>query len=230
MQLKIINFSDTHNMHSHIILPECDIAIFAGDMSGRGDKKDIYNFLNWYSKQVQCTYRIFICGNHDICFDPKFEDLTHASTWLPEIFKEFHVNEENSNFIYLENSSVEIMGLKIWGSPITPWFHGDRWGFNKYRGDEINEVWKKIPIDSSIIVTHGPCAYIGDYVPYNNDYVGCEKLRDVVQFIKPKLFVCGHVHEAYGIEERYDTVYVNAAVLDQMYEPRNPPIIVALDV
>jgi hypothetical protein len=30
------------------------------------------------------------------------------------------------------------------------------WAFLKHRGDAINEIWKKIPKDVDILVTHGP--------------------------------------------------------------------------
>ena len=30
------------------------------------------------------------------------------------------------------------------------------WAFLKHRGDAINEIWKKIPKDIDILVTHGP--------------------------------------------------------------------------
>ena len=30
------------------------------------------------------------------------------------------------------------------------------WAFLKHRGDAIDEIWKKIPKDIDILVTHGP--------------------------------------------------------------------------
>ena len=30
------------------------------------------------------------------------------------------------------------------------------WAFTKHRGDAMNEMWKKIPNNIDILVTHGP--------------------------------------------------------------------------
>ena len=62
--------------------------------------------------------------------------------------------------IYLEDSSCEVLGYKIWGSPWTPWFCD--WGFNARRGEESKSHWDKIPNDTDIILTHGPPLGFGD--------------------------------------------------------------------
>jgi Icc-related predicted phosphoesterase len=85
----------------------------------------------------------------------------------------------------LENSSVLVNGLKIYGLPITPYFLG--MAFNKRRGDEIKKVWKKIPSDTDIPITHGPPFGILD------KNVGCEELLAKVIKVKPKLHVFGHI-------------------------------------
>ena len=54
---------------------------------------------------------------------------------------------------YLQDSSVTIGGLKIWGSPWTLFFFD--WAFNLYE-DQLREKWEEIPEDTDIIVTHGP--------------------------------------------------------------------------
>ena len=55
---------------------------------------------------------------------------------------------------------VEIDGIKIWGSPITPYFYG--WAYNRNRGEEIKKHWDLIPDDIDILVTHGPAFGIMD--------------------------------------------------------------------
>jgi 3',5'-cyclic AMP phosphodiesterase CpdA len=70
--MRITFISDTHNKHKQVKLPECDIAIFAGDATSVGHKHEVESFLKWYSKQDQCKHKIFIAGNHDRSFDVKF--------------------------------------------------------------------------------------------------------------------------------------------------------------
>lgn len=222
--VKIAAFSDTHTRHHAVELPPCDIAIFAGDLTSRGSRDDTERFLRWYSLQTQCKNKIFIAGNHDINFDPKFEEEVEGSKWLPALL------EAHDELIYLENSGVEILGLNIWGSPITPWFYGDRWAFNKYRGEEINEVWSTIPEDTDILVTHGPPMFKLDVVLGREDFhfLGCAELAKRVKYIKPKLHIFGHIHTGNGIKEEDHTIYVNASILNEQYIPVYKPRIIDL--
>lgn len=219
-ELKVVAFSDTHNYHNAVNLPQCDIAIFSGDFSSRGSERDTRNFLKWYSSQDQCKHKIFIGGNHDLCLDEKFNTETGAGEWLDEVMWNFI----DGRLIYLENKGCEIEGVKIWGSPITPDFHPEYWAFNKPRGQEINKIWKTIPFDTDIVITHGPPAYIGDYVPRSGKYTGCNELRYTMEEIKPKFHIFGHIHEGYGVYEYPDTVFINASICNEFYEPINKPI------
>jgi Icc-related predicted phosphoesterase len=123
---------------------------------------------------------------------------------------------------------LTIEGLKIWGSPITPWFYGDRWAFNKHRGEEINNVWNTIPNDTDVIITHGPPAKIRDFIPSSREYVGCSDLLHRIQVIQPKLVCFGHIHEGYGLHKIDETTFVNASICDANYDPTNKPVKIEL--
>lgn len=223
MEVKIVAFSDTHTLHRKVVLPECDIAIFAGDLSAIGGEADVEDFLTWYSRQMQCTEKIWIAGNHDKCFDPKFQansDIHDRATR----YKEW------AGLTYLEDSSTEAFGLKIWGSPWTPWYHGDSWAFNKRRGDDIRAIWRQIPLDTDIVVTHGPAYGHLDYTIRDKELVGCEDLRHYLDAVNPKLHICGHIHEGYGMDYwTSDTIYVNAAICNAYNTPKNLPIEITLE-
>lgn len=219
--MKIVSFSDTHMQHEKVNLPKCDLAIFAGDFTHRGKLPDAKNFLDWYSKQTQCKHKVFIAGNHDICADSNFDWETGADLWWENLLEEY------SELIYLENNTVEIEGLRIWGSPITPWFHGDYWAFNKYRGwDNIGKVWENIPQNSDIVITHGPPYGILDVVPDGNN-VGCEDLLKTLLFIKPKLHIFGHIHcdhQDNRIVEQEGITFINASCLNNNYQFIQQPV------
>jgi len=231
--MRIVCISDTHNQHEALDkrLPEGDLLIHAGDLTGLGKRSEIENVIHWFTK-VAPRYNyglIFIAGNHDRCFDPKFnkEDQNQKPTWLLDILLDLQSNFPNIH--YLENTSVEVgegpNKLKIWGSPYSPWFFGDRWAFNAHRGPEIKKYWNMIPVDTDIVVTHTPIAYKLDYVPRTSEYVGCEDLRYKLDLINPKLHISGHIHESYGYEESVFTKFVNAAICDRNYEPSNDPLV-----
>jgi Icc-related predicted phosphoesterase len=60
--------------------------------------------------------------------------------------------------------------------------------------------------------------------------VGCELLRHQLENrLKPLLHVFGHIHGAYGAVYNRETLYVNASICTERYEPSNKPIIVDLE-
>lgn len=230
--MKLVLISDTHNRHKHLtskgtnyFLPPGDLLIHAGDFSGVGGRDEVESFLEWCIKFANnYTYGIvFIAGNHDRSFDPKFNRYEDDTEGVKPVWLQKELLNLPSNVIYLENNSVNVGGVNIWGSPITPWFHGDRWAFNKHRGAEIWEVWDQIPQETDIVVTHGPVSYKLDYIPRTQEYVGCDQLRTAVQKVKPLIHVSGHIHESYGYDYDADTHYFNASTCDEFYYPSNKP-------
>jgi Icc-related predicted phosphoesterase len=203
--MRFVALSDTHGKHN-FDLPPGDVLLHAGDVSSRGLKSEIQRFLDWFSS-LDYTYKIFIAGNHDFFFEeaPKEE----IDAMIPD------------NLIYLNDSGVEIEGIKIWGSPIQPWFHD--WAFNRKRGPEIQKYWDLIPTDSDIVITHGPAFGIHDRL-VSGMPVGCEDLLPTLQRIAPKVHLCGHIHEAYGERQVGDTLFLNASILNVRYEIANVPI------
>lgn len=239
--MKLVCISDTHNKHWEMpSLPDGDLLLHAGDLTGIGRMSEVQDFAEWAIQQApRYTYGIaFIAGNHDRSFDPKFgeyapedeykEGTKHKPEWLVSILHNLKYNTTGVH--YLEDSWLKVGGVKIWGSPITPWFHGDRWAFNRHRGSEIRESWDEIPSDVNVIMTHGPVAYKLDYIPRTQEYVGCEDLRKKVDSIAPLLHLSGHIHEGYGVDYNTNTTFVNASICNEYYEPRNKPWEIEIDV
>jgi Icc-related predicted phosphoesterase len=204
--LKFVTIADTHCQHRSLKLPGGDVLIHAGDLSMKGSRDEVEVFLNWFAEQ-DFQHKIFIAGNHDFFFE-RAEDAI-IQLVLP------------AGIIYLNDNFTIINGLKIWGSPITPWFYD--WAFNRERGEEIQQHWDLIPADSDIIVTHGPVFNRLDQTR-KGDHVGCEDLLRKVQEVKPKVHVCGHIHEAYGRIDKDGTTFINASVVNSLYELTNSAV------
>jgi len=209
--MKIWHFSDTHTYHGLLNVPEdIDIAIFSGDCSNPRDiytnEQQVLNFLCWYGMNVKAKHRIFVAGNHDTSIERKLVNR--------DKFKEHRVT-------YLENESVEIEGLKIWGSPITPTF-GIGWSFNKKR-DKLHDLWQTIPDNTDIIISHGPpkgCLDLSFDQTGKLEFCGCEALRKRCLQINPKLVCFGHIHSMEGATNAGfmklgigDTLYSNGSVV-----------------
>ena len=204
--MRFVAISDTHGKHQ-FDLPPGDVILHAGDVSSRGLKAEVEHFLNWFSN-LDYQYKVFIAGNHDFFFEKASPSEIQAL--IPD------------NLIYLNDSGVEIEGIKIWGSPIQPWFYN--WAFNRQRGDDIKKHWALIPADSDIVITHGPVFGIHDRTA-SGQLVGCEDLLPVIQRIAPKVHLCGHIHEAYGTKQVGETLYINASILDLRYTIAHDPVV-----
>lgn len=222
MKINITHISDTHNRHRYLKLIGGDILICSGDISSVGYKHEIKSFLSWFSKQPY-IYKIFISGNHDLCFDPNRQGIDN-SIWINKLFDKYEINKDKQIY-YLNNSSLQLFGcLNIWGSPITPDFNPKRWAFNKTRGENIQKTWDLIPENLDILITHGPPRGKCD-MNREGEYVGCENLRDEILLKRPRIHCFGHIHESYG--QTYDSFnvdYINACICDLHYNPINNPI------
>jgi len=205
--LKFVAISDTHSRHHNIRLPKGDVLIHAGDISYRGKKEEIVDFLQWFQKQ-NFQYKIFIAGNHDFYLE-KIKPAELAKL-IPE------------DIIYLNDSGVKIGNINIWGSPVTPWFYN--WAFNRHRGEPIRKHWDLIPANTDLLITHGPVHGFLDMV-INEQHVGCQDLLRTVLTIQPKVHVCGHIHESYGNIKRSGIKFINASLLNEHYELANRPVL-----
>jgi len=213
--MKIITISDTHTKHNQIPLEwlePADMIIHAGDISSMGSLREIENFCYWFDKLDQYDWKIFIAGNHDWGFQNNYEGAM-------EIVRSYKTIK------YLQDSSVVCDGVKIYGSPWQPEFHN--WAFNLKRGAEIQEKWDMIPLDTDILITHGPAYGRGDFVPGSRGgYVGCENLLDTIATkVKPKVHIAGHIHCGHGESHAGNTHFINAATLNEQYIVAYPPII-----
>lgn len=212
--MKVALISDTHSMHVHLQIPECDLLIHAGDFSGRGTLQDLVNFLAWFSGQP-AHHRVFIAGNHDVfCEEHSAEAKRLIATY-------------GDSVRYLCDGETTIDGLRVWGSPVTPRFFD--WAFNRDRGEAIRCHWDMIPDGIDVLVTHGPPMGLGDR-NRDGEHVGCQDLLDRVLTVAPALHAFGHIHEGRG-EYRVDgleTRFINASSLDSTYRHMRGPVVVDL--
>jgi Icc-related predicted phosphoesterase len=200
--LTIVVLSDTHELHREVDVPPGDLLIHAGDftMDSRNAEK-LIDFNEWLG-YLPHSFRIAIPGNHDFAVeDPSRRQLL-------------------TNATLLINECVEVMGLKIWGSPATPLF-GEAFGVATERGRA--DLYSRIPADTDILVTHGPPYGILDRVPGSDYHQGCRELLAAVRRVRPMLHVFGHVHEGNGTFSTPDTLFVNAALPGRGFGMSNIP-------
>ena len=221
--MRICFVSDTHTYHKSVSIPECDLLIHSGDATYTGRQDEVESFGKWM-RELPVQDKIFVPGNHDKSFE---FDTENALKWLA--FDQQH-KKDYGNCYYLQQESVEIDGLKIYGDGSTPRF-GFGWAFNVDRGLDLEETWKNIPDDADVVVTHGPPFGILDYAQMSGDQVGCRDLMARLYQIKPLIHSFGHIHESYGTKEVPDlpTVFINASTCTLQYRPTNDPIVAVVE-
>lgn len=208
-KLTCVAISDTHGMYSNINVPDGDVLIHAGDITRHGKLSELNDFNDWLGEQPH-KHKIIIAGNHDWCFERQKNESLKILT----------------NAIYLEDQSITIEGHNFYGSPWQPTFQ--HWAFNLQRGKEIQKKWQLISNDIDVLITHGPVFGILDKI-FSGENVGCEALLSKVEKIKPKVHVCGHIHEGYGEIISQGIKFINASVMNVRYQTTNAPISFTID-
>jgi Icc-related predicted phosphoesterase len=225
--LKIVCIADTHTLHKQVKVPDGDVLIVAGDFTGLGHSNEIKSFRKWVT-ELPHPVKVIIAGNHDLSFE---KDPERARKFLMS-------GERNATCVrssiaqtgkitaYLEDGLLTVDGLTIYGTPWQPRFYD--WAFNLDRGSlALQQKWQQIPTGVDILVTHGPPFGILD-PDRCGAHAGCELLTEELKRIKPKLHVFGHLHSGYGVVQKGETVYVNAAMCDERYEIHREPVVVDL--
>lgn len=207
--IRLVILSDTHGKHWSLRVPDGDILLHAGDLTRDGTADDLEDF-NSYLSTLPHRHKIVIAGNHDFCLERE-----------PEINAAIITNA-----IYLRDRAVTVEGIKFYGSPWQPWFFD--WAFNLQRGEEIRAKWDLIPLDTDVLITHGPAYGILDKT-MRGARVGCEDLLEAIMRIRPRLHVFGHIHEAYGMHSNDDISFINGSNCNVKFELVNPPIVQIFD-
>ena len=186
LNIRIAMISDTHGGHEDLKVPSADVLIHAGDFTRYGRKSDVESFNSWMGAQAH-KFKLVVNGNHEV-----------NAPWQKQ------VRDVLSNCMFLKNQSATILippnakrkkatSLKIYGTD----FYWPMRSKNPY--------YDKIPDDVDILISHGPCK------SHVDGGLGCTELRNVVERIKPRLVVSGHIHKAHGTITKDGVTYVNAA-------------------
>lgn len=192
--MKIFATSDTHN--DKVILQKLkdftdnnsfDYMIHCGDIGGKD--KNARNLIEF--SHYQKTHLDYLLDNYQ-----KFLFILGNDDWFESgsIYHLPYCNFKPQNFVPFELVHI------------TP--------FNTNREANENKIWyelNKLNINlDSIVVAHDP--------PYNcldmtsrGIKVGSKSVRNYIEERQPKLWLCGHIHEDFGVKNIGDTGVFNCA-------------------
>jgi Icc-related predicted phosphoesterase len=203
--MKICHFSDTRGLHSLVTVRDmirADLVIFSGNSTPEGNKEEFDEFINWFI-DIPVKYKVLIAGNRDYCLQ--------INNLLAPIVAKF--TSLKGNF-YLKNSSCEIEGKKIYGTPYSLYFPYSKESniigennFILYNQYAAEENYKQIPDDTNILVTSVPPFEILDIT--NGEHIGIKYLRDRVEDLSNLQLHCFGRAFNNGICDTFNTKFSN---------------------
>ena len=205
--MRIVLVSDTHGLHRQLEVPSGDLLIHAGDFTFYSKPPSIVSDFNGWLGSLPHRHKLVIPGNHEFALEEPRNQGAIA------------------NAILLVDSGVEVEGIRIWGSPVTPLYGG---AFGMSRAADRKRHWARIPEGLDILITHGPPLGILDHGPRSERHEGCPELREAVLQARPRVHVFGHIHAGYGTLRAPDTLFVNASLLGEDGSLSRKPIVIDL--
>jgi Icc-related predicted phosphoesterase len=193
--MKIIALSDTHYTNSQLRkleVPSGDVLVHAGDMTFTGKHTEHSAFRHWWYK-LPHKYKLIMPGNHDF------------------------------NFQFPHSIANDIEGVKFGRMPLSLPFND--WAF--MQPDSI--IWDALTAMGrvDVLITHSPPYGILDTDSPAADgtrRLGSFALRDWLDNndLKPRILICGHIHESHGYQRHNGVDCYNVAICDGQYKLTNP--------
>ena len=231
--MRIVAVSDQHGFLPAV--PPCDLLIVAGDIcqdfvdgvpaaaAPDGQKGWFDSRIRPWLRATPATYKIATWGNHDFCGQscdfssdaPSRAALTDLQILVDQMT---HVPDPTAE------SSRE---LAVWATPWSNLFMD--WAFMKDPHD-LADVYGRIPEGVDILISHQPPFGYGDrmYTAHTGglEHIGSHELLTAIERVRPRLVICGHIHEARGCYEHQGIPIFNASVVDEQYRHVHPVTVI----
>jgi putative phosphoesterase len=199
--MKIFVLTDIHGRTEYpgdVIteMMKADIVVIAGDITNFGGSKEATRIINGIS-----TFNDSIIAVPGNCDRPGVGDVLSA---------------HGMNLHGKARTSDKVQFLGIGGSNRTPFRTP-----NEYSEDEMKRILGDLPETSNtsfrILISHAP--------PFNTRmdrmfigvHVGSKSIREYVEKIRPDIVVCGHIHEARGVDQLGKTLIINPGPFPKHY-------------
>jgi len=205
----LVLFGDTHELHREVEVPPGDILICVGDFTMFSKSLSAIEDFNEWLGELPHRHKIVIPGNHEFFLEswPERRSLL-------------------DNARVLIDEGIEIEGLNIYGSPMTPLLDT---AFGNPSPKDRERHWSNVPDDTHVLATHGPPFGIFDLSPDQTERMGDPELRRRVRELSSlKLHAFGHVHGAHGSVERDGVTFANVALMGHLGELVQAPTVLRM--
>lgn len=215
--MRLVATSDFHGKLDPAVLPAGDVLVLAGDLLADAPD-DATDPVGWQAERLRdldalladLPYRavLMVAGNHDGVLQVR-----------PELGRALRGAR------YLQDAACEVEGVRFWGSPWQP--HLCKHPFFLPDGREAWALYRRIPVETDVVITHTPpWGILDSWDPGVG--LGGRMLRARVAALRPRVHVFGHMHPSYGTTHVGGTRFYNAAMCDGHGAPVNPPHVIDL--
>ena len=229
--MRIVAISDQHGFLPEI--PPCDLLIVAGDVCPdtferhfAADRPELQKA--WFDREIRpwlaaspATHKLLTWGNHDWCGEAC--DF-HSDGPPAAASKTLQILLAQSTTIPRPDGGPP---LRVWASPWSNRF-GD-WAFMRAPAD-LAPVYESIPEGIDVLVSHQPpyghCDAVPDFRTGRPSPQGSRQLLMAIDRVKPKIVICGHIHEGHGRADHDGVPIYNVSVVDEHYQLVHAPTII----
>ncbi|KAL7922178.1 Metallo-dependent phosphatase-like protein [Trichoderma austrokoningii] len=210
---RIVCISDTHNCN--VKLPPGDVLIHAGDLTNMGSKSELSRAVKWL-EEADFEAKIVVAGNHDVTLDEDFyfhhgDSFHNKAKQDPAECIQLLASSPSITYLCHDSATIRLKSstgphteFTVFGSPYSP--RSGLWAFYyeapkslEDNSTDLTSLWELVPLETDIVVTHTPPRTHCD-TPEGQRPAGCEALRQALWRVRPKLAVCGHIHDGRGAE------------------------------
>lgn len=210
---RIVATSDTHFPFDNNLIPDGDVLIHAGDLMYRGDPGEWDSRLASFASLKHKT-KIYVPGNHDY-YPAQYRGIARST--MRREGGGTTLNDGADGVVKLGSTGLTMLAI-----PYVTGLHG--WAYN------VEEEWLSswlayhyaIP---DIVISHSPPFRIRD--SDGKQSFGSTAMNRWFYTLqtKPKLWICGHIHESYGTETIEGCTFANVAMCNEQYEQVNPAMV-----
>lgn len=228
--MRIVAVSDLHGYLPDI--PACDLLIVAGDLCPDRfgpsyarehpelQAKWIRDVIFPWLEAMPADRAILTWGNHDWCgmSPPDAESLSaHAPDDVFIVVDAMVSVPDGRSTVW------------AWASPWSNQFM--QWAFMK-RPQDLADVYADIPTGTDILISHQPPFGFGDrfvdVITGKIEHLGSKELLHAIERVRPRVVVCGHIHDGHGRYIHAGVPIYNVSVVNDRYRHVYQPTIIEL--